>query len=642
MQRIRGWVGCACILLSVASCGSVETATPQTTAADGGQDGATGGDGSTADSGKVAEDTAVSGQDAAADAASQDAAASDSISVDAEAPDTAVADTSGADSTVADSTVADTTAADSGGVDTGTDTALPAKPAEMGQPCDPAKPLCGNMQICKAWADGKNYCFCPDGKPYKSGICEGDTSQVQSMCAYLKKDCAGEGYCFDVTKSTCDYLAQKKLTHPACDVLGNNKSVAACVSAITDKTSPYFGSAECPLVQYWSNPSDYPIDCRCAGKLENLCKRPYNLEPKISFGEGPRMRTLASTVQAWNGVVVGGEWLLPVGWKTASKPSQTMIFGIDLKTGKRRYVSGAYDDPALGYQTVGKGDAFVNVMDIKLGADGMLYAVGGTSDIAPPKVWKIDPTTGDRTKLFDEEKADPATLCPNGSTLPGKKVVQMVPEGFAMDADGNFYFGYINMPGRGIVKFDKAFAKCSFLTMVPDMNQSTTSKTPIGGGYDSIQFEMRGLEIVDKKLYAIADTKLIEVDLATGDRKLISNAKDIGGLGAGPINAEGLGDRWSKWDPYRKVLWTHGISGGSSAVVVDLATGDRTPWPCWHPTLGIQGACGNTGTALIPGYLSYGGMIIDPSPPHDLYFAHDLFAVVKYEIKTGNSYILSL
>jgi hypothetical protein len=178
--------------------------------------------------------------------------------------------------------------------------------------------------------------------------------------------------------------------------------------------------------------------------------------------------------------------------------------------------------------------------------------------------------------------------------------------------------------------------------MVPDLNQSTTMKTPIGSGYDAIQFQMRGFEIVDKKLYAISDTKLIEVDIETGARKLISNAKEIGGLGLGPINAEGLGDRWSKWDPYRKVLWTHGISGGNGAITVDLTSGDRTIWPCWHPGMGILGGCGGTGLALIPGYLSYGGMIIDPDPPHNLYFAHDLLSVVKYEVKTGNAYIHSL
>ncbi len=88
---------------------------------------------------------------------------------------------------------------------------------------------------------------------------------------------------------------------------------------------------------------------------------------------------------------------------------------------------------------------------------------------------------------------------------------------------------------------------------------------------------MRAFEIVADKLYAVSDTKLLEIDLATGNRKLLSNAKDPGGLGGGPINAEGLGDRWIRWDPYRKVLWTY-----------------------------------------------------------------DLFAIVKYEIKTGNAYTFSL
>ncbi len=674
---MKNWILASALLLASACGTTTGASTTAEDAATTGDDLGVGTDATAADLG-ASEDSASTGTDAAADAgtdaavspdvtdndavlvpdgAEDVAAGTDAVSpgedvvgVDSQVPDSGTADvTETPDTGVADAGITDTAQtpdaiADAGNpVDATVDAPDVGKPVEQGSSCDPNKTnQCGNLQTCKAGPDTKFYCFCPDGQAYQGGICAGDTSQVQSMCAYLSKDCSAEGYCYDVTTSTCTYLADHKLTHPACALLGTNKSVATCVSAITDKTSPYFTSAQCPLVQYWSNPSDFPIDCRCAGKLENLCKRPYTLGAAISFGDGPRMRNLASTVQAWNGVVVNGEWLLPVGWSTASKKSQTMIFGIDLKTGKRRYFSGTYDDPSNGYTTVAAGDPFVNVMDIKLGADGSLYAVGASSDIAAPKVWKIDPVTGDRTLLFDEATADPTTLCANGSTLPGKKVIQMVPEGWAMDASGNFYFAYINMPGRGVVKFGKDFAKCEFLTMVPDLNQSTTMKTAIGTGYDSIQFEMRAFEIIADKLYAVADTKLIEVDLATGARKLISNAKDIGGLGGGPINAEGLGDRWSKWDPYRNVLWTHGISGGNGAIAVDLTTGDRTTWPCWHPGMGILGGCGGTGTSLIPGYLSYGGMIIDPVEPHDLYFAHDLFSVVKYEVKTGNSYILSL
>jgi hypothetical protein len=56
----------------------------------------------------------------------------------------------------------------------------------------------------------------------------------------------------------------------------------------------------------------------------------------------------------------------------------------------------------------------------------------------------------------------------------------------------------------------------------------------------------------------------------------------------------------------------------------------------------VLAQCGGTGMALVPGPLGFGGMVIDPLPPHDLYFAHDLMSVVKYEVRTGNSYVFSL
>jgi hypothetical protein len=35
-------------------------------------------------------------------------------------------------------------------------------------------------------------------------------------------------------------------------------------------------------------------------------------------------------------------------------------------------------------------------------------------------------------------------------------------------------------------------------------------------------------------------------------------------------------------------------------------------------------------------------MVIDPEPPHHLFFAHDLFSVVEYDPTTGNAYTFSL
>ena len=529
--------------------------------------------------------------------------------------------------------------ADTGGGDT---SEPPALPPEAGQSCNPDSPLCGSLQTCTEWQDGKFYCFCPEGQPYQGGLCEGDTTNVQSMCSYLDKDCTGEGFCYDVTSSTCDYLAEHNLTNEACDLLGDNKSYALCVSHTTDTNSPYLEQDECPLVQYWSNPTDFPIDCRCAGKFEDLCQRPYNLSSGVTFGEGPRMRDLAGTVHMYNGPVIGREWFVPVGWSTFNKKDQTMIFAIDLDTGARRHVSGSYVDPINGTTDLGAGPAFVNVLDMELGTDGMLYAMGAKSGIASPKVWKVDPSSGDRTLLFDEETAPVETLCPNGSTLAGKKTVQLLPEGWAMDEAGNHYFSIQSMPGPSIVKFGPDFASCEYLTRVASKAQSSTLKDNVGGGYDVLQFDLRAFELKDGKLYAVSDKVFLEVDLATGNRKLVSKADSIGGVGIGPINAEGLGDRWTRWDPWHEVFWTHGIDGASGAVTVNPTNGDRTIWPCWHPGLGILGGCGGTGIPLIPGYLNFGGMVVDPLEPHHLYFAHDLFSVVKYETRTGNAYILSL
>ncbi|TNF32886.1 MAG: hypothetical protein EP329_09075 [Deltaproteobacteria bacterium] len=470
-----------------------------------------------------------------------------------------------------------------------------------------------------------------------------DLSQVNDACAATGTDCTGEGFCYNVVASTCEYITSRGLSLDACADVPEDTVVPTCVSSISDLSSPWAATdANCDFVQYWSNPTDFPIDCRCPdASLEDRCVRPYNLPAATSFGDGPRVRDLATTVHLYNGPIIGREWFVPAGWSTFNKPDQTIIFAIDIDTGARRRVSGAYVDPQLGTTVLGAGPELVNVLDMKLGGDGQLYAMGGRSDIAPPKVWRIDPATGDRTLLFDEETADEATLCPNGSTLAGRKTVQMVPEGWAMDADGHHYFAVIGTPGPSIVRMAPDFSSCSYLTRVTD-TPSTTLTDNVGTGYDIVQFDFRAFEIAGGSLFAVSDTKLIEVSLADGHRTLRSNAKEVGGLGAGPINAEGLGHRWSRWDAERDVLWTVGLSGGSLAVVVDLDSGDRTAWPCWHPTLGLRAACDNVGIALVPGPLNFGGFAIDPAPPHDLVFAHDMFSIVRYEVKTGNAYILSL
>ncbi len=481
----------------------------------------------------------------------------------------------------------------------------------------------------------------------------GDTSQVASACSALGTDCTGKGFCYDVGSTTCAYFEDHALTPPeVCDEVGTTGTEALCVSSTTDPASPLVtDDNRCKFVQFWSYPTDFPMDCRCPeAHFDQRCMRPYFTSQATTFGTGPRIRSLAGTVHPWRGLVVGREWLLPIAWSTASRPNETMIFAVNLDTGNRRHFSGAWDDPANGYSEVGTGDKFVQIMDIKKGPasePNSLYAVGATSDIAAPKLWRIDATTGARTKIFDEETASPSSLCPNLSTLPGRTTVQMTTEGWAIDSQGRFYFSNIGMPGPSILRLTvagvggAAATQCEYLTRVMDC-PTCSVQANVGAGYDSIQFDLKAFEIKDDKLFAVSDKRFLSVELATGRRALLSYANDVGAIGTGPINAEGLADRWTTWDSTRGVFWTVGILGGSMAVTVDPTTGDRAAWPCYHTTRGVLEGCGGTGMPLVPGPLNFGGMVIDPLPPHDLYFAHDLFAVVKYEVTTGNSYIFSL
>ena len=308
------------------------------------------------------------------------------------------------------------------------------------------------------------------------------------MCAYTKKDCTGDGFCCDVTKSTCDYLAEKKLDNPGCKELTDtgNQSSAQCVSHITDKASPYHDSAQCPLVQYWSNHSDFPIDCRCAGKLENPCKRPYTLEPKISYGEGPRMRDLASTVQAWNGVLIGGEWFVAIGWSTSTKKYQTMVFAIDIKTGDRRVISGSYLDSKTGRVDVGsghsvKGEALPFLVDVKLGKDGQIYAMGSDT-LNNVEITRVDPKTGARTLVWRRQSLDDGGAADFAygqcfSGIPSKEYdsgfspLQYAERAFALGEDGSFFLGWKG-DGVGVVRVSADGKTCSIVSRWASNNKT--------------------------------------------------------------------------------------------------------------------------------------------------------------------------
>jgi hypothetical protein len=96
---------------------------------------------------------------------------------------------------------------------------------------------------------------------------------------------------------------------------------------------------------------------------------------------------------------------------------------------------------------------------------------------------------------------------------------------FAMDRQGHFYLSGTPaaIPGPAIVKIDKDTLQCTYVSMIATENSLNDAVT-VGGGFSQVQFPFRGLEWANDKLYAISNTQLHEIDPASGDRALVTNA----------------------------------------------------------------------------------------------------------------------
>lgn len=532
---------------------------------------------------------------------------------------------------------------------------LPAR--SRGQLCgSPGGSGCYPSETCEQHTDGRSYCFCPVGTVPGSGSrCvdpnASNNTEAAKICSQLGDDhCAGKGVCVDVKEEACDYHAERNISEPeiCATVRSSGRPGGACVSSLSDPTTtPYEdGAGLCDFTQFWSNPSALKVDCRCAQPFEvSECKRPYSLDATIRFGEGPRFRDL-DQVDQLGGFQEGREFIIATAWKSAQHPRAGALFAVNLDTGARRVVSGGYVSPTDGYTLVGEGPEFGLVTHTIKGADGSYY-VSGTDNAesgAPPVIFRVDPSTGDRTIVFDANDPESYALCPNGAPVenPGTKIVQLQGGNrWTMDPEGNHYFSAIGAaPGPSIVRVSPDGQSCEYVTRLAD-GPVTFDPPNVGEGYDAIQFDFENLYVHDGKLYARSDKLLIEVNLADGRRKLVSDAK-TGSVGDGPYGAnKGLGEGWTTWDPHHNVLWMWGAPSDANLLfAIDLTNGDRISSPCWHPTLGRTAGCDGNG-AKVGGYIGMGAMIVDEQAPHDLYFAFDNEAVIRMEQSTGNVNIIS-
>jgi hypothetical protein len=285
--------------------------------------------------------------------------------------------------------------------------------------------------------------------------------------------------------------------------------------------------------------SELAIDCTSRDVVDERCNVPSEIDPG-SIGEGPMLAN--GGLGPLFGVVYEGGFVDSESNRlVVALPSAGVILGVDLTTGDRAVLSGVYRDPRTGPTTVGAGDPIDGVFDVRAGPDGWYARVADT-------IVRVDPATGDRTVVW----TDAAPCVEYLSNL----------RSLAVDEAGTAYVHFFGMSagaesaGIGAIR-DGA---CTTVT-----RSSTDPSLVVGGGLDVNGEGWGSLHYGTGKVHALfLESLVLEVDVATGDRRAITSAA----VGSGPV-AGGTGMAVGE-----RSIWT--VSSEALQVVeIDRATGDR-------------------------------------------------------------------
>ena len=332
-----------------------------------------------------------------------------------------------------------------------------------------------------------------------------------------------------------------------------------------------------------------------------------------------------------------------------------MVVGYDIKTGARRIVSGRYPTAASTYEMYGSGyesQRSVGVLlfepttlpgawDLEMGGDGKLYVWGNRT--GNQEITRVDPDTGARTLVW-MEALEGATAPPAfgqcystraKSTFHGGFIpVQLEHHAFTMGPDGSFYLGFRNegAEGNGIVKIAANGSTC---TVVSRWNGTMGD---VGGGAAPQYSTLEGFAIHAGKLYATLQIGKVfmAIDIANGQRTVLP--PPAGSVVSTP------GQSTMFWDPTRNLMITAGGVQSYLADAVDLVTGKRQALFLTAPGELIESAppweTGAHGAIDNGNYMGYGALAMDPVNNDHVYLVikHGL---LKYEMSTGNSYVMS-
>ena len=444
------------------------------------------------------------------------------------------------------------------------------------------------------------------------------------------------------------------------------KVVASVQNLQKDSPRFYF---PCPLSQHVSHPTTLPVDCRCHNNIVGLdfpeCKADIADALSMTIGEGPRARTHNfGGFRSGFPEAASNELMALMVWKDHKTvwPENKItldvgaVMAIDMTTRKRRLVAGRYEDPATGIADLGAGPVLSDPFELQKGPDGQYYVASygyvriEASLVPTVDVIRVDPKSGNRTYVWRsnhlgfnlDNKPNPYGHCANGRDAKyGYASVQIGRKAFGIDDKGNFYFSYAhngnsaNSDGIGVIKVSADGKTCSFVTRHKVGADNTLYKGKnIGSGFDAQAGPYKGMLVKGGKLYTSTELndELIEVDLATGDRKMLH--KD----GLTDTN-NGSSGTHVVWDSHRNLIWQAGLSG--STLLFDPAKGTSEPlWcpqndrdylgmPCLHP-----GAWGNNGMPMER------GMWLHPTDKAYM-FVVNLTMIIRVHLMSGTSEIFS-
>jgi len=294
------------------------------------------------------------------------------------------------------------------------------------------------------------------------------------------------------------------------------------------------------------------LDCT---NRDNQSKPKCGTSDAGTIGTGPKFTGGFSAVN--NGFVSGNQLVIAVDLK-AEGDKYGGVFGVDLTTGNRKLLSGIMDDPVEGEVTKGSGPNLDTIVTVQPGPGGKWFAYTAQGSSGKRAVLSIDPKTGDRTALFEGNQVKCVGI---------EKAVTFDSK-MAVGPDGSFYFMLNGNPmgtGKGVAKVQNG--KCTVLSL--SLGAEGSNK---GTGPTMIGTDLNDIEIRDNALYVLqwnTHHSIIKVDLATGNRTLVSSA-DKG-------TGRDMQGNSMAFMPDGKI-WTYAAyaNGFSGLVAVDPGTGNRT------------------------------------------------------------------